>query len=65
MSEEKKSPPLTAGMTAAIDAAIAIIRDPTNRSVTCLCGVTYLSGAAEKDAEGRPLCIGCGCVART
>jgi hypothetical protein len=44
----------------AFSVALGIMNDPTNRSIECTCGVTFLSGAAQKDEAERVLCIGCG-----
>jgi hypothetical protein len=51
-------------LEAATATALRIVSDPTNHSVTCSCGVVFLSGAAQKDATGRPLCIECGAACR-
>ena len=48
------------GVAEAMVAAMAVMSDPTNRAVHCPCGTTFLSGAAEKSEEGKPVCIGCG-----
>ena len=51
------------GTAEAVDVALKIARDLANRAITCSCGVVYLSGAAEKDEWGHPLCIDCGAPA--
>ena len=47
-------------LNTALDTALRVLRDPDNRAVTCICGTTFLTGAAKKDRAGRPLCIECG-----
>jgi hypothetical protein len=49
-----------ADVSAVLALAVRILQDPTNRSISCRCGVTFLSGAAKKDHAGHPLCIACG-----
>ncbi len=48
------------GLASALHLAHRIATDPSNRAISCGCGVTYLSGAAEKDSAGRPTCLACG-----
>ncbi len=62
MTDEKKySFPNRPVIPPAMLKAMSIMNDPTNRSVTCpMCFVVFLTGAAEKDDQGRPLCIECG-----
>ena len=48
------------GVSEAIATSIRLQSDPTNRSVHCSCGCTYLSAAASRDKHGNSICIACG-----
>jgi hypothetical protein len=51
------------GVVDALMTAMKMQNDPTNRSLTCACGLTFISGAARKTRDGAHVyCIACDAI---